>query len=349
MSKVNETKDFEKDLLEKFHQLKVSVKIDVLNILLLVTTDKVMEFLKGIAITEKIMTAHGESNETLKAIRKIQEEKRCAKKCQRNNQNVYGALRLVKDMTMTLISFVFAINGLYAAVCFVLSMDHFDGELIQHEYSLIHGFQIETANIILMIVLCTNQLMSILFNSYTLRINGWKKVFILLPFFSEALNMLQQQYLLVKKYKTQKLIAKENAKSKPDWGYVFVLLHKNRNIQLELEKKYVDTSSIKGFTAVFRNTTMNILILSIYSRPNVHALLKKSLTKDIPCFLPAMLLLNILSICLAVRSYKNKNREDFFSSSTFVHILAIFGAFMPRSFLIMLMSLDRPILMMAPI
>ena len=49
------------------------------------------------------MTALGESNETLKAIRKIQEEKRCAKKCQRNNQNVYGALRLVKDMTMTVI------------------------------------------------------------------------------------------------------------------------------------------------------------------------------------------------------------------------------------------------------
>ena len=79
MSKVNETKDLEKDVLEKFQQLKVSVKIDVLNILLLVTTDKVMEFLKGIAITEKIMTAHGESNETLKAIRKIQEEKICAK------------------------------------------------------------------------------------------------------------------------------------------------------------------------------------------------------------------------------------------------------------------------------
>ena len=99
MSKVNETKDLEKDVLEKFQQLKVSVKIDVLNILLLVTTDKVMEFLKGIAITEKIMTAHGESNETLKAIRKIQEEKICAKKCKRNNQNVYRALRLVKDMT----------------------------------------------------------------------------------------------------------------------------------------------------------------------------------------------------------------------------------------------------------
>ena len=59
MSKVNETKDFEKYVLEKFHKLKVSVKIDVLNILLLVTTDKVLGFQQ-----EKRQSDHRKDNDS---------------------------------------------------------------------------------------------------------------------------------------------------------------------------------------------------------------------------------------------------------------------------------------------
>ena len=355
----NETNNAERESLKKFHRLKIALKIDVLNFLSLTAPGKLMEFLnamnkeKGEKIAEKMITAHRESNETLKIIRKIQEEKRCTKQCKkvlkRSDENVYGSIKLLIDITKTLTSLVFAVNGLYAGISFILSMDHFDSELIQHEYSLIHGFHIEAANIVLIIVVCTNQLICIFYDFYTLQINGWKKVFVFLPFFPNAFITLQKLDMMVKKYTTQKDMVKENAKTQTNWGHVLKLVHRNRNIQLQLEKIDANTSSKKGITAVLRNTTLNILILSIYTHPNARALLERSLTKDIPCFLPAMLLGSILSICLAVRSFKNKNRESFFSISTLVSILAIFAAFLPRSFLIMLMSLDRPVLMIVPI
>ena len=165
------------------------------------------------------------------------------------------------------------LNGLYAAISFILSMDHFESELIQHECSLIHGFHIKAANIILIIVVCTNHgVMCSNLSTETETFNcSWRK---------------------------------------------------------------------KVINAVLRRTTLNILILSIYMHPNAWALLERSLTKDIPCFLPAMLLVTILSICLAVRSF-NKNQESFLSISTLVITLAIFAPFIPRSFLIML-NVDVP-------
>ena len=126
-------------------------------------------------------------------------------------------------------------------------------------------------------------------------------------------------------------------------------MHKNRNIQLELEKIEADSSSTKALTAVFRVFILNIVILSICTRPSVHALLKNSMTKDFPGILPFMALINIPSISLSIMSYKNMNQEDFFSASTFVKIVAIMAALIPNCFLTMLLSMDRPTLIVAPL
>ena len=155
-----------------------------------------------------MMKKHKESMETLKTVRKFMKKNPCGKISGKifkdGNVNIYGIFRLGKDITMTLTSFLLAAKGLYVAICFILSLDHFDSEIIQHEYTLIHGFQIGRVNIVLIAVVCVNQLLTIFCNLKTVRITGWKKIFNCLPLFTGAFVVLEKLNLFAKMYKTQK-------------------------------------------------------------------------------------------------------------------------------------------------
>ena len=102
--------------------------------------------------------------------------------------------------------------------------------------------------------------------------------------------------LYLAKFKTQKILFFENEKSEENWEEILKMLRRNSDLEHTIDKLDTDSSTLKTFTAVFRNLFFSIFTCLVIMRPNLHSLMIKTITKDIPYALECLAILSFVSV-----------------------------------------------------
>ena len=356
LSKLHENKWEQKELKETFQKLSLSSKLFCFNLFSLVNKQKLVKLKKMNdmifpAITEatqKMLRANNEPNQVLKSARSVQDK---SSSCYRMNSNEdkYGIFSLLKDFVVEIISLVMAGIGIISILSFILILRHFDVEILQYDYSQIHGMNLFQSVILMIIIVAASILLNGAFGYKKLRENmtGLQKVLFLVPFIPEALTFYKKITLCWSKFQTQKQIFLYYGEKDTNWDSVKKAVRIDNQIQQLLEEIDSGNKLSKAFSAVLRNISISILSLLVIINNNT--LMMNTVTKNIPYTLQVFSLLSFVFVAKDLWNHKNNNRLSTISFGAFLFILGLLTTILPKALLTALLGLHIPPLIMVPI
>ena len=158
--------------------------------------------------------------------------------------------------------------------------------------------------------------------------------------------MLEEISAYVWKYKNSQQLS--FCYSNENWREVLLLTREERKVQNTLETEGGRNASKKGFVVVFRGFAFNIVNLIILLQPNLHTLVTKTVGNKFPAILQILAICSFISVSLTIRSFKNNDRDGFFSFGAILNLLGILCVLLPKSLLIAIVGVQRPILIVLP-
>ena len=171
VSELEETK-----MQDNFQQLSIQSRIDLLNLYSLTSIEYLRKFVNmndkiSQETTEQVCRTHGEAKETIRMVKKVRKESKICKQ----KENLYGAVRLAKDVGMFSFNFLMAGNGLNTILCFIQVLEHFDSEILQNQYDQIQKFNLVDARLLMVLLTLINFIVTSFFSSQSTKLSGVRK------------------------------------------------------------------------------------------------------------------------------------------------------------------------------